>query len=448
MPRRVCFASGHDASTATASRRGWRNLHTRHLFYIGDALDVLRTLPSESVHCVVTSPPYWGLRNYGVDGQIGLEPTPEAYVQRLVEVFREVRRGLRRDGTLWLNLGDTYAATRRYQVRDNKHVDVGNTMPMRVPVGLKPKDLVGVPWMVAFALRADGWWLRDDVIWAKGTSVGMRWGNPMPESVTDRPARAHEYVFMLSKSEKFYYDADAVAEPALSGDPNPPMGSASVRTGTLSPHPHALARRMAAGSHGSIHREGISSASPYREPKRDPSGMTARLRDVWAIPPQPFPEAHFAAFPDALVETCILAGTSEFGCCSACGAPYDRLVYREKSRVDGRRSKEYDSGAAGRRDLPEWPGVFVGASAVTLGWRSTCDCNAEVMPYTVLDPFGGSGTVSLVAKRLGRSSIYIDLNPRYCEMAVQRCGPWNQPRFDGEDTYDVVYLRRREEAAP
>lgn len=436
-----------------------RELDTRHLFYTGDALAVLKTLPSESVHCVVTSPPYWGLRDYGVSGQIGLERTPEEYVERLVEVFREARRVLRKDGTLWLNLGDSYngrgGAGGDYNpsgLRDGQP-----RYPGRKARALKPKDLVGIPWMVAFALRADGWWLRDDVIWAKGTSVGMRWGNPMPESAQDRPARAHEYVFMLAKSEQYYYDDDAVSEPALSGDPNPPMGSASVRAGTLFPHPHALARKMAKvpsgwdtdpGSHGSFHREGRSSASRYREPKRDPSGMTGKLRDVWAIPPQPFPEAHFATFPEALVKPCILAGTSEFGCCSVCGAPYERLVERKKSRVEGRRSKAYNPGAVRRLDLPERPGGFVGASAATVGWRSTCDCNAEVMPCTVLDPFGGSGTVSLVAKRIGRSSIYIDLNPRYCEMAVRRCGPWDQPRLDGEDTYEVIDLRMGEEAVP
>ena len=161
-------------------------------------------LADNSVHMCVTSPPYWSLRDYGVDAQLGLEPTPEEYVQNMVAVFREVRRVMRPDGTLWLNLGDSYAANRGYQVPDGKWDDVGNNHGMSVPSGLKPKDLVGIPWRVAFALQADGWWLRSDIIWSKP--------NPMPESVTDRPTKAHEYLFLLSPSQRYYYDADAVRE--------------------------------------------------------------------------------------------------------------------------------------------------------------------------------------------------------------------------------------------
>jgi DNA modification methylase len=410
-------------------------LDTRHVFYIGDAIDVLKRLPSESVHCVVTSPPYYGLRDYKVPGQIGLERTPEEYVERLVGVFREVRRVLRPDGTLWINLGDTHAANRSYQVRDNKHVDVGNTMPMRVPSGLKPKDLIGIPWMVAFALRADGWWLRDDIIWAKGISGEIRAGNPMPEPIRDRPVSAHEYVFLFSKSEEYYYDDDAVGESPLTGDTRPPLRRLKIPSGW----------DTSKGSHGSIHRLGRSVGTFYAETSRS---RLPRLRDVWLIFPEPFPGPHFATFPTRLAALCILAGTSEFGCCSACGAPYERVVERQKARVERRRSKVGDSGSVRRRDLPERPGGFVGASSVTVGWRSTCDCNAEVMACTILDPFGGSGTVSLVAKRFGRNSIYVDLNPDYARMAVDRCGPWHQPRLDGEDAYEVIDARMGEEAVP
>ena len=425
---------------------------THHRFLVGDALAVLRTLPDASVHCIVTSPPYWGLRDYGVPGQIGLEPTPWEYVEKLVSVFREARRVLRPDGVLWLNLGDSYAT---FAGRVGEHPGGGErgarwhgptTQPNRLPQrGLKPKDLVGIPWLVAFALRDDGWYLRRDIVWAKGVSGVLRAGNPMPESVRDRPASAHEYVFLFSKSEDYYYDADAVAESPLTGDTRPPLGAASVklRNGLVVPNPHSGARRLkvpsgwdvSKGSHGSIHRLGRSAGTVYMMSETSRS----RLRDVWLIFPDPFPGAHFATFPESLAALCILAGTSEFGCCSACGAPYERVVERKKARVEGRRSKVGDSGTVRRRDLPERPGGFVGASAVTSGWRSTCDYNAEVMPCTVLDPFGGSGTVSLVARRLGRNSIYVDLNPDYARMAVDRCGPWNQPYLDGSvDTYDLV----------
>ena len=176
------------------------------MIYQGDCLDILPTLEPKSIQCCVTPPPYYGLRDYGCDNQIGLEPTPDAYVEKLVAVFREVRRVLRDDGTVWLNLGDSYAANRSYQVVDNKHIDVGNNKASSVPSGLKPKDLIGIPWMVAFALRADGWYLRQDIIWAKP--------NPMPESVTDRCTKAHEYIFLLTKSARYFYDADAVKEEA------------------------------------------------------------------------------------------------------------------------------------------------------------------------------------------------------------------------------------------
>lgn len=173
--------------------------------YHGDALDVLKQMPDESVDCVVTSPPYFELRDYNVEGQIGLEETPAEFVASLVAVFREVRRVLAQHGTCWVVLGDTYAAARSYQVRDNKHTDVGNEMASKVAPGLKPKNLMGVPWRVAFALQDDGWWLRADIIWHKP--------NPMPESVTDRPTKNHEYVFLLTKNATYFYDQDAIREP-------------------------------------------------------------------------------------------------------------------------------------------------------------------------------------------------------------------------------------------
>ncbi len=221
---------------------------SRATLLTGDALAVLRTLPEASVRCCVTSPPYFGLRDYGVDGQIGLEPTPDAYVARLVEVFREVRRVLTDDGTLWLNLGDSYAGSgrgigdvtttnRRNPTSRHLHSAMEDAGAIgrdwvKPPAGYKCKDLLGIPWLLAFALRADGWYLRRDIIWAKP--------NPMPESVTDRPTSAHEYLFLLSKSDRYYYDAQAIAEPLLSGDTRPPHGPGQA---TLNGRPASGTRR-------------------------------------------------------------------------------------------------------------------------------------------------------------------------------------------------------------
>jgi len=223
-----------------------RENHCHH----GDALTVLRTLPDESAQMCVTSPPYWGLRDYGVDGQLGLESTPEEYVGRMVAVFAEVRRVLRQDGTLWLNVGDSYAA----------------------------KDLCGIPWRLAFALQANGWYLRQDIIWHKP--------NPMPESVTDRCTSAHEYLFLLSRSPRYYYDADSIREAAEYGRREQPANT--------------FARRGTAKSN-SVRVSGSTQGA-------DPDAGRNR-RSVWTIASQPYPDAHFATFPRTLVEPCIMAGS-------------------------------------------------------------------------------------------------------------------------------------------
>ena len=271
----------------------------------GDCIEGLRTLPDASVHCCCTSPPYWGLRDYGHDGQIGLEPTPQAYVERMVEVFREVRRVLRDDGTLWLNLGDSYAAARggtsmpaetlaggvsgRGDIVAKRGRESGYT-PHRDPAahGLKHKDLVGIPWRVAFALQADGWWLRQDIIWHKP--------NPMPESVRDRCTKAHEYVFLLTKSDRYYYDAGAVSEPVASvrgpGNKRPLKGVDE----------DGQKHRTRAGLHLSAER--------WRE--HGPPTSRNR-RSVWTITTKPYSGAHFAVMPPDLVQPCILAGCPEGG---------------------------------------------------------------------------------------------------------------------------------------
>jgi len=253
----------------------------------GDCRGVLRTLPDGSVHCCVTSPPYFGLRDYGVAQQIGLEDTPDAYVEQMVAVFREVRRVLRDDGTLWINIGDSYANDGKWGGSSGgKHVSAlhGNTSIGRGKkhTGLKPKDLIGIPWRVAFALQADGWYLRQDIIWSKS--------NPMPESVRDRCTKAHEYVFLLSKSATYHYAADAIAEPSIYAD----SGRSSATKADLS------GERKRNGSDGS--------AESFRAITE-----TRNKRSVWTIATQPFAEAHFATMAPELARTCILAGCPASG---------------------------------------------------------------------------------------------------------------------------------------
>jgi len=260
----------------------------------GDCLEVLRTMPHESVQCCVTSPPYWGLRDYGHDGQIGLESTPEAYVGRMVEVFREVRRVLREDGTLWLNLGDSYAGngaiSQAATEADKKTATVGallNGSQRRVGTvpGLKPKDLVGIPWRVAFALQADGWYLRQDIIWHKP--------NPMPESVTDRCTKAHEYVFLMAKSQRYYYDAEAISE------------------ASKYPEDNRKARQKASDYESMMGNGGQIRA--VINPKGARSYATRNHRSVWTVCTKPYSGAHFAVMPPDLVKPCILAGCPEGG---------------------------------------------------------------------------------------------------------------------------------------
>jgi DNA modification methylase len=260
----------------------------RNVIVQGDALAVLRALPAEHVQCVVTSPPYYGLRDYGVDGQIGLEETPAAYVAKLVEVFREVKRVLRSDGVAWVNLGDSYASQAGQQVdqsntsRNGTQQGAWNGKSRKPPQGLTPKNLLGIPWRVAFALQDDGWILRSDVIWHKP--------NAMPESVTDRPTSAHEHVFLLAKSERYYYDADALRE-----DGKAWAGSAGT-----------FARKEGKATHLTI--PGQSKVS-HRGERDDRVPVGRNKRNVWTIASQPYSEAHFATMPPKLVEPCVLAGS-------------------------------------------------------------------------------------------------------------------------------------------
>lgn len=328
------------------------NPHARIL--IGDALETLRGLPEASVDCCVTSPPYFGLRDYGVAGQMGLEPTPEAFVEALVQVMREVRRVMKPTGTLWLNLGDSYAGARQEEGHTHSRRRDGAVIPRsdRCVNGLKPKDLIGIPWMVAFALRADGWYLRRDIIWHKL--------NPMPESIKDRPTTAHEYVFLLSKGPRYYYDAAAIAEPlaestlreireGYQGQGTKDYEGAGVQ------NPSAVKARIIANKRkGREVRPCDSRGGNQGNLIGIPpcAGLTRNKRSVWTIPTRPFKGAHFATFPEALVEPCILAGCPEGG--------------------------------------------------------------------LVLDPFAGSGTVGVVALKTFRRFVGIELNPAYAAMAERR----------------------------
>lgn len=329
--------------------------------FCGDAKSVLSTLPDESINCCVTSPPYFGLRDYGMAGQIGLESTPGEYVASLVAVFREVRRVLRGDGVLWLNLGDSYNAGRdgghpggKAQWKPGEQKYVGRS-GANVP-GLKPKDLIGIPWLVAFALRADGWWLRSDIVWHKP--------NSMPESVTDRPTRAHEFIFLLSNSERYHYDHEAIKEPpspelvqqieeGYNGKALKDYLGASVQDAS------ATKSRIINGYRSRIDKQrGHSRRHSGFNDKWDALTPTEQAacgsnkRDVWTVAPANYKDAHFATFPPDLIKPCVLAGCPVGG--------------------------------------------------------------------VVLDPFLGSGTTAMVAVELGRKCVGIELNPDYAAMAVTR----------------------------
>ncbi len=372
-----------------------------HVFYVGNSLEVLKHLASDSVHCCVTSPPYWSLRDYGADGQLGLETTPEEYLEKLVDVFREVHQVLRPEGTLWLNMGDCYAHSTKgtgggWANDPHNYANKAQKYGARKVIhGLKPKDLVGIPWRVAFALQADGWYLRSDIIWHKR--------NCMPESVKDRPTKSHEYIFLLTKSPRYFYDAEAIKEP--------------------------LAKNSDVAYRNQLRKgKKYNAKDPYQQNFPANFDITGKnRRSVWTIPTVPFKGAHFAVFPPKLAELCILAGTSPMAC-QICGAPWERVVRKETKAFNGNWQEE-----AKKRGGPVDNYVnhqsggntgFKTGSRKILGeyWQPTCSCpeNNGSGKCVVLDPFGGAGTVAVVAEQLGRDSIYIDIKPEYAEMDVDR----------------------------
>jgi DNA modification methylase len=424
-----------------------------------DALTLLRALPDESINCCVTSPPYFGLRDYGTDGQIGLEETPQQYVDALVTVFRELRRVLRSDGVAWLNIGDSYAGSGKGGQSSEKRSI--NWQPEYsnhgARYGFKAKDRMLIPARLAIALQDDGWWLRDEIVWHKP--------NPMPSSVTDRTTTAHEMIYLLTKSPRYWYDAEAVAEPAVGAgggdfmrtltDVQPEHGGES-RTGNW-----ARSNRPKSDKQALVGKRTYTGFNE-RWANSTPS-PTRNLRSVWTINTEAFPASHFAVMPSKLVEICILAGCPP-KVCSACGAPYQRVDDGERtldtSRSQARRALELfeekgltddhlkairavglaDAGKAlvtmngagkntaeqqrladeAKAALGGYYREFLFGSRSSNGWTPTCDCHAPHDSGIVIDPFMGAGTVALVAQRLNRHFIGSDLNPEYVRMATMR----------------------------
>ncbi|MDD1002386.1 DNA-methyltransferase [Pseudomonas sp. TNT2022 ID642] len=367
----------------------------QHRILVGDCIDMMRTLPDKSVQTCITSPPYFGLRDYGVDGQIGLEETPAEFIARLVDVFREVRRVLRDDGTAWVNMGDSYASKPNGPVgfgghnTDAPHVAVRTANARRssqIPEGFKHKDMMGIPWRLAFALQDDGWYLRQDIIWHKP--------NPMPESTRDRCTKAHEYIFLLSKSRRYHCDMEAIREPAIYGATPTGVGFGHGFDAVTKPRatvPTGWDTSTGDGGHGAFHKEGAERArrdsfkredskreqvipgqnkGTHRPDRKESTWDTAtrNKRSVWTVATHSFKDAHFATFPPDLIRPCVLAGAPRGG--------------------------------------------------------------------VVLDPFGGAGTTAVVAMQEGRKSILCELNPDYAAMAERRISAaW----LDGAAQMDVFH---------
>lgn len=451
-------------------------IHTGHVF------DKLKLIPDNSCRCCVTSPPYWGLRDYGtaiwvggdpkcthsrstdlkkdlsgckpgqevgyaakrvekhkckkcgavrIDSQLGMEKTPEEYIANMVKVFREVKRILTDDGTLWLNIGDSYfggkgqsgdaRGDKQKQRKENNesmshvHQSIGekgvvNPLQGKHPV-IKPKDLVGIPWMLAFALRADGWFLRSDIIWHKP--------NPMPESVVDRPTKSHEYIFLLTKSKTYYYDLEAIKTIAI--NPEDDRRRIAQQHANNKSNPTDLVNGLRPRKSGNLERKDRPGApedtGKHQMGSVPYEGVTANKRTVWSVAIKPFKEAHYAVFPEALIVDCIKAGSSEGGKCMECGSPFLRLVKKEYKKHENwfgdKQNVRNSRGKAGS----SYNEIV---SVKTEGWKPSCNCSTAHKPDVVLDPFMGAGTTALVAKKLGRQFIGVELNPENVKLSVNR----------------------------
>lgn len=361
----------------------------------GDNRKTLAELPERHFHCVVTSPPYWALRDYGVDGQIGMESTPDAFVETMLDVFGEVHRVLRDDGILWLNLGDTYHQGRGARGGvDTKYAEgrhrSGKALPNELIIdGLKSKDLCGIPWRVAFALQSAGWYLRDAIIWHKPS--------PMPSGQRDRCTSSYEFVFQLTKSPQYFFDMDAIKIPL-----DEPLVVKVPDGWDEGP-----------GAHGTVHREGRSKGRPNAAVI-----TTSTPRNVWKMASAGFKEAHFATFPIELPLRCIKASTSSKGCCSGCGAPWQRIT--ERTALKRKRPNELTKRTGEDGTGNHCANTVAGVEARTIGWDPTCDCGLEVKPCRVLDPFNGAGTTAVACRRLGIDYVGCELNQEYIDMSYRR----------------------------
>ena len=396
----------------------------------GGALGVLRTLPDNSIHCVVTSPPYWNLRDYDTPGMIGMEPTWDEHLAALLTIFAEVHRVLRPDGVMWLNYGDSHVTRVRggnarakagtLQKTNAGSVRTGSSIP-----GLKRKDLMFLSVRVAMALQIQGWWVREKIVWRKS--------NPMPESTEDRPARCDEDLFLCSKKGRYFYDDYAVRSPVKQstieratrarGKQYQVPGVKAHHGASFQAHLNTNPKRSDKQRGHSRRHAGFNDRWDLMS-KEEQCENGARLKNVWDIAVSGFHGAHFATFPPALVERCILLGTSAVGACVECGAPWKRVLkdsstYRKQKERLRVLSKRGDKGKLVNVAFSGTPNVA--ADKYTVGWLPTCKHDtADVKPCVVLDPFAGAGTTGLVANRLGRDAVLIELNPAYVKMAKAR----------------------------
>jgi DNA modification methylase len=420
----------------------------------GDALTVLKRMDSESVHCSVTSPPYYGLRDYKVEGQLGQESTPDEYVNKLVLIFHELKRVLRNDGTFWLNIGDSYAGSHgngyKQSLQKTNEVygsDVNYDLAKKMhrdETGYKPKNLIGIPWMLAFSIRADGWYLRSDIPWVKR--------NSMPSSVTDRPGSSIEHIFLFSKSPKYYYDHIATMQPVAESSikrinqPNFDNQTGGEKDyGKTGVNPSQSARLGLVNFKNRILKQDNTGNETYTgfNARYEPNGFGLRyMRDsdfffkTWqgflhnedgepmalVVNPKPYKGSHFAAYPIRLVEPLILAGTSE-GVCPHCSAPWVRVTKKESYIThptigsDNQKQKLNPGNAQGL----ERTGGHVAQITETINWQPSCNCANNIpIPATVLDPFSGSSATGVACKLHNRDYIGIELNPEYCELGRKR----------------------------
>lgn len=430
--------------------------------YQGHALEVLKTFPDNFVDTCPSSPPYWAIRDYGTppvrwpeitfrlneytppitvseqDACLGMEPNPVDFIAHIVAIYREVRRVLKPTGTAWMNFGDGYAASnygsgggwaKSKEGYDNAPAQERSLFKdPGYKHGIKNKDLIGMPWLLAFALRADGWYLRSDIIWAKP--------NPMPESVSDRPTKGHEYIFLLAKSSDYFYDAEAIK--TVSKNPQDDARRLSQVKEEHKSIPDELRNGLRITKSGNKkrvygnERDGINSANniaasvPWE-------GTKANKRTVWTIPTQAYPDAHFATFPEEIPFECIKAGASEYGCCNQCGAPYERIVEKElvptskaaKTFVIDERDMNADAQDQGSNRAKDGHKAWHAYISKTTGWQPTCKCiqntsGGGVCPSVVLDMFSGSGTTFTVARKLNRDAVAIELNPAYITLSDKR----------------------------